>query len=65
MRLLGWHASFFPTGYSGMRKIKIGAWRDDAKGPMQVVSGPIGREYVHFEAPAAHRLEKEMTAYLE
>ncbi len=64
-RLFGWHASLFPTGYSGMSKIKVGAWRDDAKGPMQVVSGPIGREYVHFEAPAAHRLEKEMTAFLE
>jgi Fic family protein len=64
-RLFGWHASLFPTGYSGMNKIKIGAWRDDAKGPMQVVSGPIGREHVHFEAPAAHRLEKEMTAFIE
>jgi len=64
-RLFGWHASLFPTGYSGMRKIKVGAWRDDAKGPMQVVSGQIGREHVHFEAPAAHRLEKEMTDFLE
>jgi Fic family protein len=64
-RLFGWHASLFPTGYSGMSKIKVGAWRDDAKGPMQVVSGPIGREHVHFEAPAAHRLEKEMTAFLD
>ena len=64
-RLFSWHASLFPTGYSGMSKIKIGAWRDDAKGPMQVVSGPIGRGYVHFEAPAAHRLEKEMAVFLE
>ncbi len=64
-RLFGWHASLFPTGYSGMRKIKVGAWRDDAKGPMQVVSGPIDHEHVHFEAPAAVRLEKEMTAFLD
>ena len=64
-RLSGWHASLFPTGYSGMRKIKIGAWRDDAKGPMQVVSGPIDHEHVHLEALAAHRLEKEMTAFLD
>ncbi len=63
-RLFSWHASLFPTGHSGMSKIKIGAWRDDAKGPMQVVSTTIGREYVHFEAPAAHRLEKEMAAFL-
>jgi Fic family protein len=63
-RLFGWHASLFPTGYSGRRKIKVAAWRDDAKGPMQVVSGPIGREYVHFEAPPADRLEKEMAAFL-
>jgi Fic family protein len=64
-RLFRWQASLFPTGFSGMRKIKAGAWRDDAKGPMQVVSGPIGREQVHFEAPAAHRLEKEMKAFLD
>lgn len=64
-RLFGWHASLFPTGYSGMRKIKIGAWRDDAKGPMQVVSGPIGWEKVHFEAPAAGLLEKEMKTFLD
>lgn len=64
-RLFGWHASLFPTGYSGMRNIKVAAWRDDAKGPMQVVSGPIGRENIHFEAPPADRLEKEMTAFLD
>ena len=64
-RLLGWHASLFPTGYSGLRKINVGAWRDDAKGPMQVVSGPVGRERVHFEAPAAAGLEQEMTAFLD
>ncbi len=64
-RLFGWHASLFPSGYSGMSKIKIGDWRDDARGPMQVVSGPIGREHVHLEAPAANRLEAEMTAFLD
>ncbi|MDP2861278.1 MAG: hypothetical protein Q8N95_00635, partial [Desulfobacterales bacterium] len=64
-RLFSWHASLFPTGYSGMSKIKAGAWRDDAKGPMQVVSGPIGQEQVHFDVPAAGLLEKEMKAFLD
>lgn len=64
-RLFAWHAALFPTGRSGMRKIRVGAWRDDSQGPMQVVSGPVGKEYVHFEAPAAPRLESEMTAFLE
>src|SRR5580692_6926962 len=50
-RLFAWHSSLFPTGRSGMSKIKVGAWRDDSTGPMQVVSGPIGREQVHYEAP--------------
>ncbi|MBV2204609.1 MAG: DUF4172 domain-containing protein, partial [Pseudomonas sp.] len=47
-RLFGWHAALFPTGYSGLSRIKVGGWRDDASGPMQVVSGPIGRQRVHF-----------------
>ena len=47
-----------------MRKIRLGAWRDDRSGPMQVVSGPIGRERVHFEAPAAKGLDREMTAFV-
>lgn len=64
-RLAGWHASLFPTGYSGMRRIAVGRWRDDAKGPMQVVSGAVGRERVHFEAPAAKRLKREMTLFLK
>jgi len=64
-RLFGWHASLFPTGYSGMRKIKLGGWRDDSKGPMHVVSGPLGHERVHFEAPAADRIEREMTIFLD
>ena len=63
-RLFGWHAALFPTGRSGMRKIVVGAWRDDAGGPMQVVSGPIGKERVHYEAPAAALLPKEMAAFL-
>ena len=52
-RLFGWHAALFPTGRSGMQQIRVGAWRDDSSGPMQVVSGPIGKERVHYEAPAA------------
>lgn len=64
-RLFGWHASLFPIGYSGVRKIKVGVWRDDVKGPMQVVSGRVGHERVHFEAPAADRVEQEMTVFLD
>ena len=64
-RLFGWHAALFPTGYSGMHKIAVGRWRDDSRGPMQVVSGPIGRERVHFEAPTAARLDQEMSAFLQ
>jgi Fic family protein len=63
-RLCSWHASLFPTGSSGMRKIKVGAWRDDSTGPMQVVSGPIGRERVHFQAPPAQHLDAEMQSFL-
>jgi Fic family protein len=58
-RLFGWHAALFPTGYSGLSRIKVGGWRDDVSGPMQVVSGPIGRQRVHFEAPPASGLETE------
>lgn len=63
-RLFGWHASLFPTGRSRLHRIIVGAWRDDSNGPMQVVSGPIGHEKVHFEAPAAPRLEAEMTKFI-
>ncbi|MHB1560283.1 MAG: Fic family protein [Isosphaeraceae bacterium] len=63
-RLFGWHASLFPTGRSGLRKIGVGAWRDDRSGPMQVVSGPVGRQRVHFEAPAADRVPAEMSRFL-
>ncbi|MEM9629567.1 MAG: Fic family protein [Pseudomonadota bacterium] len=64
-RLFDWHAALFPTGRSGMRRIVFGAWRDDERGPMQVVSGPIGKEKVHFVAPAASRLDREMQAFLD
>jgi Fic family protein len=64
-RLYAWHASLFPTARSGMRKIRVGAWRDDSDGPMQVVSGPTGKERVHFEAPAAPRLDAEMKNFLD
>ena len=63
-RLFGWHAALFPTGYSGLHKLRVGHWRDDATGPMQVVSGPYGREKVHFEAPEASRLPTEMATFL-
>ncbi|MBD3731108.1 MAG: Fic family protein [Sphingopyxis sp.] len=64
-RLFGWHAALFPTGRSGMNKIIVGDWRDDSSGPMQVVSGPIGREKVHYEAPTADRVGQEMAAFIE
>ncbi len=63
-RLFGWHAALFPAGRSGMTKIAVGRWRDDETGPMQVVSGPLGRERVHFEAPAANRIDLEMRDFL-
>ncbi len=63
-RLYGWHAALFPVGYSGTRPIAVGTWRPPEAGPMQVVSGPIGRERVHFEAPAAERLPSEMERFL-
>ena len=63
-RLFAWHAALFPTGRSGMRKIIVGDWRDDANGPMQVVSGPVGREKVHYEAPPAGRAEHEISRFL-
>lgn len=64
-RLFAWHASLFPTGHSGVFRIAVGAWRTGQRGPMQVVSGPIGREKVHFEAPTAERLDAEMGAFIE
>jgi Fic family protein len=64
-RLWGWHASLFPTGHSGIFPITVGAWRTSERGPMQVVSGPIGREKVHFQAPPAERLEADMDAFID
>ena len=63
-RLFGWHAALFPAGRSGLRKITVGNWRDDSGGPTQVVSGPIGRQKVHYEAPPAARVPKEMDRFL-
>src|SRR3546814_8586830 len=64
-RLFAWHAALFPTGRSGMTKITVGAWLPEEAGPMQVVSGPIGREKVHYQAPEAGRLDAEMRAFLD
>jgi len=64
-RLCGWHAALFPTGRSGMHKITVGDWRGDKGGPMQVVSGPMGKEKVHYTAPDASRLEAEMTGFID
>ncbi|MET0052867.1 MAG: Fic family protein [Candidatus Thiodiazotropha sp.] len=63
-RLFAWHASLFPTGRSGMTKIQVGNWRDDGNGPMQVVSGPVGRERVHYQAPPAERVPDDITDFL-
>ena len=64
-RLFSWYFALFPSGKSGMIPITVGNWRDDRGGPMQVVSGPIGREVVHYEAPAAAMLEAEMQMFLD
>lgn len=64
-RLFDWHAALFPTGRSGMHKITVAAWRNAEAGPMQVVSGAMGREKVHFEAPHSARLSNEMNIFLE
>lgn len=65
-RLFGWHAAMFPGGYSGMHKIVTGYWRNNAKNdPMQVVSGPLNRQQVHFQAPDADVLPVEMENFLD
>lgn len=64
-RLCGWHSALFPAGRSGMQRIAVGAWRTDEDGPMQVVSGPLGKERVHFQAPVATRLAVEMKQFLD
>lgn len=63
-RLFAWHSALFPRGHSGIRKLNAGAWRNAAAGAMQVVSGPIGKEKVHYEAPAASVVERDMSAFL-
>lgn len=64
-RLFAWHKSLFSRGYSGMSRIITGTWRSDSKGPMQVVSGPVGKQKIHFQAPEASRLESEMKLFLD
>jgi len=64
-RLLGWHAALFPTGRSGLHKITVSNWRNDSGGPMQVVSGPIGRQKAHYEAPPSTRIPGEMKRFLK
>ncbi len=64
-RLFAWHSALFPTGRSGMKKIVVGGWRDDKSDPMQVVSGPMGREKMHYRAPEAKRVPEEMRAFLK
>lgn len=64
-RLFGWHNALFPSGYGGMYKIIVGKWRDDFAGPMQVVSGAMGKEKLHFQAPPASVLDKQMQHFLK
>lgn len=64
-RLFSWHAALFPTGQSGMYKIITGGWRDDSTGPMQVVSGALGKEKIHYQAPPAAQLENEMRIFID
>lgn len=64
-RLYNWNAALFPTGRSGMYKITVADWRKDENGPMKVVSGPIGKEKVHYQAPSAELLDSEMNRFIE
>lgn len=61
-RIFGWHAALFPTGWSGMHRIDTGCYRD---GEMQVVSGPMGKEKIHFQAPPAKKVKKQMNLFLD
>jgi len=63
-RLFGWHAALFPSGWSNLYKITVADWRKDTRGPMQVVSGPMGKEKVHYQAPDSGRIEFEMEKFL-
>ena len=64
-RLFAWHGALFPTGRSGLQQIRVAAWRDDATGPMQVISGVYGHERVHYQAPPAALLEQEMRSFFD
>jgi Fic family protein len=64
-RLFGWHAALFPSGWSNLYKITVADWRKDTAGPMQVVSGPMGKETVHFQAPSSDRIELEIKRFLD
>ena len=64
-RLFGWHAALFPSGWSNFHKITVADWRKDTTGPMQVVSGPMGKEKVHYQAPGSDRIEAEMNKFLD
>jgi Fic family protein len=64
-RLFGWHAALFPSGWSNLHKITVADWRKDTTGPMQVVSGPMGKEKVHYQAPSSDRIESEMKRFLD
>ncbi|WNJ17143.1 Fic family protein [Pontibacter sp. G13] len=64
-RLFGWHSAMFPSGRSGMYAIVVGNWRNDSTGPMQVVSGPVGRETIQFQAPTASLIESDIQKFLQ
>jgi len=64
-RLFGWHAALFPSGWSNLNKLTVADWRKDTIGPMQVVSGPLGKEIVHYQAPSSDRIEPEMKKFFE
>ncbi len=64
LRLYRWHRSLFPIGYNKTHKVQVGVWRDDESGPMRVVSGQQRQETIHFEAPAASRIQEEMEEFL-
>ena len=63
-RLFGWHYAMFPMGRSGMYEITVGSWRNDSTGPMQVVSGAMDKEKIHYEAPPAELIDNEITVFL-
>ncbi len=64
-RLFDWHFALFPLGRSGMYEIIVGNWRTYSTGPMQIVSGAMGKEKVHYQAPPANMIDKEMTKFID